>query len=86
MKKYLIIGEKNKPIISKVSFMPCLDSGNEITKFYILPNSDYVLKKDLGYHNMLIIGVYGDEWYHVWLPLKNEYGFIKQSDLREGNG
>lgn len=86
MKKYLIIGEKNKPIISKVSFMPHLDPVNEITKFYTLPNSDYVLKNDLGYWNMLIIGVYGDEWYHVWLPLKNEYGYIKRSDLWEGNG
>lgn len=86
MKKYLIIGKKNKPIKSKVSFMPYLDPVNEVTKFYTLPNSDYVLKYDLGYQNMLIIGVYGNEWYHVWLPFKNEYGFIKQSDLWEGNG
>lgn len=30
---------------------------------------------------MLVIGVLGDEWYHVWFPLTNEYGFAPQDAL-----
>ena len=41
----------------------------------------------LGRHGlMVIIGIIGDEWYHVWFPATGEYGFVKQSDLWEGNG
>jgi hypothetical protein len=35
---------------------------------------------------MKIIGIIGDKWYHVWFPKSDEYGFVLQSDLWEGNG
>ena len=43
--------------------------------------------------SMKIIGIIGDEWYHVWFqwyhvwfPATGEFGFVKQNDLWEGNG
>lgn len=33
-----------------------------------------------------IIGVVGDEWYHVWFPDTSEGGYMKQSDFWPGNG
>ncbi len=35
---------------------------------------------------MKIIGMIGDEWYHVWFPKTNEFVFVHQSDLWEGKG
>lgn len=33
-----------------------------------------------------VVGIVGETWYHVWLPDSDEFGYILQSDLREGNG
>ncbi len=41
---------------------------------------------DAGWNTMKVIGVIGDEWYHVWFPVTGEYGFVRQSDLTAGNG
>jgi hypothetical protein len=35
---------------------------------------------------MKIIGIIGNEWYHVWFPATGEYGFVRQDDLWPGNG
>lgn len=35
---------------------------------------------------MLVIGILGDEWYHVWFPLTNDYGFVPQDALRPAAG
>ena len=47
---------------------------------------DYIWHTDAGWSTMKVIGVIGDEWYHVWFPATGEYGFVRQSDLTEGNG
>ena len=38
------------------------------------------------WNSMKIIGIIGDDWYHVWFPVTGEYGFVQQRDLTEGNG
>ena len=47
---------------------------------------DYIWHTDANWSTMKVIGVIGDEWYHVWFPATGEYGFVRQSDLTEGNG
>ncbi len=33
-----------------------------------------------------VIGVVGDEWFHVWFPETGESGYMRQQDLWPGNG
>lgn len=33
-----------------------------------------------------VIGVLGEEWYHIWVPSEDEYAYVRQSDLWTGNG
>ena len=36
--------------------------------------------------NFIIMGIVGDEWYHVWFPDLDESGYMRQSDFWPGNG
>ena len=36
--------------------------------------------------NIVIMGIVGDEWYHVWFPNLDESGYMRQSDFWPGNG
>ena len=36
--------------------------------------------------SMKIIGVIGNEWFHVWVPTAGKYGYVRQNDLTPGNG
>ena len=36
--------------------------------------------------SLLVIGVVGEEWYHVWLPETGLAGYIQQNLLTPGNG
>lgn len=33
-----------------------------------------------------IIGIVGDEWYHIWFPDRDVGGYMRQSDFTPGNG
>lgn len=46
--------------------------------------SSYILLPE---HNTIyILGVAGDDWLHVWLPYTEQFGYVRRSDLWEGNG
>ena len=87
MKRYLTFGQIGNALRLDISVMPQLDSGGEILKVYKEPQiGDYIWHKDANWSTMKVIGVIEDEWYHVWFPATGEYGFVRQSDLTEGNG
>lgn len=95
MKKYLKFGSEGKPLLCDTSAMPELMARNIYElKVFAWPEEAYDSSgafyvnafSDPAYHNMKVIGIIGDEWYHVWFPENDEYGFVKQSDLWEGNG
>ena len=46
-------------------------------------DGDWSVEED---EDFCIIGVYGDEYYHVWFPYRNEAGLMLQSDFYPGNG
>ena len=84
MKRYLAFGEAGKPLRLDTSAMPQLLSRAEMLRVYAQPQMD---RNALHYgDSMKIIGIIGNEWYHVWFPATGEYGFVKQSDMWEGNG
>lgn len=37
-------------------------------------------------HSLVVLGIVGDEWYHVWFPQNGMSGYVLQSDWWEGNG
>ena len=87
MRRYLTFGQTGNALRLDISAMPQLDSGGEKLKVYKEPLiGDYIWHTDANWSTMKVIGVIGDEWYHVWFPATGEYGFVRQSDLTEGNG
>ena len=46
----------------------------------------YMNVKSISDITMKVIGIIGNDWYHVWFPATGEYGFVRQSDLTAGNG
>lgn len=93
MKKYLTFGRIDQPLMCDTSAMPQLMARSEY-ELCVYPwpevyDSDALYVNafsDSSYQNMKIIGIIGNEWYHVWFPENDEYGFVKQSDLWPGNG
>ena len=84
MKRYLTFGQAGSALRLDVSAMPQLSGRDEMLKVYTEPQIG-----DYAYHwgdTWKVIGVIGDEWYHVWFPATGEYGFVRQSDVWEGNG
>lgn len=84
MKQYLTFGESGKPLQLDTSAMPQLMPREEMLKVYEEPQTGWYT-----FHygdSMKIIGIIGNEWYHVWFPATGEYGFVRQDDLWPGNG
>ena len=87
MKKYLTYGRPGDALWLDTRPMPNLFSKGEALKVYTEPQiGAYTLHWNATGYTMKVIGVIGDEWYHVWFPATGEYGFVLQSDLWEGNG
>ena len=84
MKRYLVYGSSKGALRLDTSAMPQLLPRSEMLQVFEEPQmgKNTLHRGD----SMKIIGIIGDEWYHVWFPASGEYGFVKQSDLWEGNG
>lgn len=87
MKKFLTYGRADQALTLNLQPMPNLFSKGEALKVYTEPQiGPYTLHWNAFGYTMKVIGVIGEEWYHVWFPATGEYGFVLQSDLWEGNG
>ena len=87
MKRYLTFGKNGSALELDTSAMPQLSPAYAILKVYEEPQAgSYITHWQENYSSMLVIGVIGNEWYHVWFPATGEYGFVRQSDLWAGNG
>ena len=85
MRRYLTFGRPGSALRLDTAAMPQLTSEFAILKVYEKPQagSYTTIRQDA---MMLVIGVVGDEWYHVWFPATGQYGFVRQNDLTAGNG
>ena len=87
MKRYLTFGQSDSALQLDLSAMPQLSPAHPILKVYQQPQAgSYVTHWQESHESMRVIGIIGDEWYHVWFPVTGEYGFVRQSDLTAGNG
>ena len=85
MKKYLTMGQPGQALLCDTSAMPQLMPRGEGLRRYEWPEG---LPYDTVYSLsvMKVIGIVGTDWYHVWFPITDEYLFVRQADLWEGNG
>ena len=88
MKDYLDLGSGREDALWLNTMpMPKLFVSGENLKVYTEPQiGDYIWHRNEDWNTMKVIGIIGDEWYHVWFPATGEYGFVLRSDLTEGNG
>ena len=89
MKRYLTFGQPGSALRLDLSAMPQLFSKDgEMLKVYDEAQavSLYTYHQNEDHNTMKVIGIIGDEWYHIWFPATGEYGFVRQSDLWSGNG
>ena len=88
MKRYLTFGQTGRALRLDTSVMPQLTGiSEELLMVYSEPQSgSYTCHMNADGAFMKVIGIIGNEWYRVWFPATGEYGFVKQSDLWEGNG
>ena len=87
MKRYLTFGQAGDALYLDMSAMPPLSARDEKLKVYAEPQiGEYEWHMNEDWNTMRVIGIIGDEWYHVWFPATGEYGFVRQSDLWAGNG
>ncbi len=83
MTKYLSFHE---PYIASLSAMPKLFFREGCAVLYHQPDEYAASEPIFNDYGMRIIGVIGDEWVHVWFPQTDRTGFIRRSELWEGNG
>ena len=84
---YLTFGQAGEALYLDVSRMPQLSPAGEKLKVYREPQiGDYTWHMNADWSTMKVIGIIGNDWYHVWFPATGEYGFVRQSDLTAGNG
>lgn len=87
MSRYLTFGQSGSALRLDLFPMLQLSAKDEKLKVYKEPQiGDYNWHINAQWNSMKIIGVIGDDWYHVWFPITGEYGFVQQKDLTEGNG
>ncbi|MBR3020258.1 MAG: hypothetical protein IKH57_24855 [Clostridia bacterium] len=87
MKRYLTFGQYGSALRLDLSAMPQFSPAQPILKVYQQSQAgSYVTHWQESHESMRVIGIIGDEWYHVWFPATGEYGFVRQSDLTTGNG
>ncbi len=80
MTKYLVFGEESVEYAG-----PWLDQKQEETQIFSAAN-DAAFLRVMSHETFFVIGVYGEEWYIIWLPDSDEYAFVHQDALWPGNG
>ena len=82
MNRYLTFGQAGSALRLDLSAMPQLSAGGGKLKVYKEPQTgDYIWHMNADGASMKVIGIIGDEWYHVWFPATGEYGYVRQDDL-----
>lgn len=83
MTKYLAFGTDMDAVVKPGPWLDRKEHLQEV-RLYESPraSSRYVMSP---LHDFYVMGVAGD-YYHVWMPDTEEYGYVRMDDLWEGNG
>ena len=87
MKKYLALGEAGHQVKAVFPARVAVDTRKIC---YVYPEPDTAAHPTACYQydqqDLLVLGIVGEEWYHVWFPEDDVTGYVLQSDWKEGNG
>lgn len=86
MKKYLAFGDKGRLV--EAVFPNRMPLENQRDHYlYASPDAQRPVENIMELHQgVLVLGIVGEEWYHVWIPELLISGYVLQADWFEGNG
>ena len=82
MTEYLAFGDDMETVqraLQPQSVMETLDDA----ALYATPGGEEIGRID---SSVLVLGLIGDEWYHVWQENNDQTGYVRQADFSAGNG
>ena len=86
MKKYLVFGDRGHSVEAAFPNRMPLESQRD-HYLYASPDAQRPVDNILELHQgLLVLGIVGEEWYHVWIPEQMTSGYVLQADWFEGNG
>lgn len=86
MKNYLAFGEEMRAVEAVFPSRMLLNPEKEHFVYLSAETRTPVEKLTETDSSMLVLGIVGDEWYHVWIPELDLTGYVLQSECWEGNG
>ena len=86
LSKYLAFGEDMEQVRRVTPYrVPKEDRKNHYV--YTSPNAKEIVANIQSLHSeALVLGLVGDEWYHVWLVNEDIGGYVPVNEWFEGNG
>lgn len=86
MKEYLAFGEAGHNVEAAFPSRVFVFAGGYHGVF-TGPSTDYpFVSSEYPQQDLLVLGIVGEEWYHVWFPEDDVTGYVLQSNWKEGNG
>ena len=86
MKEYLAFGQAGHSVKAAFPARTFADDGLYHGLFaQPVTNSAYTNFDD-PHGDLLVLGIVGEDWYHVWFPEEDLTGYVRQCDWQEGNG
>lgn len=86
MKEYLAFDDRGRSVEAAFPNRMPLESKKD-HYLYASPEKDNPVENFRELHQgLLVLGIVGEEWYHVWVPEQFISGYVLQADWFEGNG
>lgn len=86
MKKYLAFGDAGHNVEAAFPARVFAFAGGYHGVYSGPSTSKSLVSSEYPQHDLLVLGIIGEEWYHVWFPEDDVTGYVLQSNWKEGNG
>lgn len=90
MSKYLYFPTKGETLLCDMTASGNLAMSRQAIRVYDKPrlSNDFLTPYTMHTFDpeMKVIGIIGNDWYHVWFPRDDVYGYVLQNSVSPGNG
>ena len=86
MKEYLAFGQAGHSVKAAFPARTFADDGLYHGLFAQPATNSAYTNFDEPHGDLLVLGIVGEDWYHVWFPEEDLTGYVRQCDWQEGNG
>lgn len=86
MMEYLAFGDAGHQVEAVFPARVAADTGKHHYVYADPSTTNTIACYEHPQQDLLVLGIAGDEWYHVWFPEDHVTGYVLQSDWKEGNG